>query len=149
MGKHNTSRKTRPPRDNTSGTRSTLRPDRSTSSVPSRDWSDLDSPRRDVFDPPQAATRPQPQRLVRSRPPIRAVLSSAKAHPGLWKALQRLFGGWELPTPPARLANAPEAFKRVADCARRHNRREVLFARRLTGKGSGKFKKHYTNRSCK
>lgn len=67
---------------------------------------------------------------------------------GLTKALQRptrafSFGTWYLPT-----MHSFETLKVAETCAIRHIRREVLFARRMTGAGSKGRRLHFTNRRC-
>lgn len=49
-------------------------------------------------------------------------------------------------TPP--LPHLQQRLQGAFSCARRHARREVLFATRRTGKGSGAPKKHFTNKRC-
>lgn len=54
------------------------------------------------------------------------------------------FGAWSFPPS----LSLPEA-KKALSCARRGRRKEVLFAKKLTGAGSHARKRHYSNRSCK
>lgn len=105
---------------------------------------------------------------TRSKPGSRpAVRRSSIAHTTLpsrtvtrAKALNPLnrpisaFGGWELPTPLARVARASKALKTALlgfpICQARKERRQALFSTRATGKGSHSPKLHFTNlKGCK
>lgn len=109
--------------------------------------------------------------LLSSRPPVARQVASATQRVDTYrsyKALQALrsvraalprqarqtparaisFGAWSLD--PSFFV--PEPLKRVKEllvCPRRAIRREVMFALRLRGAGSGARKKHYSNWSCK
>lgn len=136
MGRKSQTRKREPARGTTS-----THPARNAAG--SRLWPDLPS-----LDRPTAgrASKPRPARTAvasrRRHPPARPLTAAKKPV----FSPQSLFGSWELPTPHARVAKAPDALK---TCIQRHERREVLFATRSTGAGSQARRLNFTNRRCK
>lgn len=124
------------------------RPDAPPRRATSRPWDDL------AFNRPNDYQRSASVALRADR--IRQTLLAAykaRVADALRKAPTRLpgrfsFGAWSLP--PSLLSQVPTERLIAADaCARRSMRRQVLFAFKSTGKGSGSRKKHYSNRSCK
>lgn len=103
----------------------------------SDDWLDVTSP---VAEParPRQLPRSYRRRLAPTPPPRRAVNPP--------KSPTSVFGAWTLSTPPRVEKKALEA---ALTCARRHSRRESLFATNSTGAGARSPKKRYTNRRCK
>lgn len=113
----------------------------------SRPWGDLAS----VVRP----STPRPASVVYQTNRIRQTLLAAysrRVADSLRKPPNRApgavsFGSWRLP-PFSRLAQPPEPIRAASVCARRSIRREVLFALRRRGAGSGARKKHFSNTRC-
>lgn len=86
--------------------------------------------------------------IAHTTPPSRIVTRSKALNP-----LNRptsVFGGWELPTPLARVARAATALKTGLACLARKQRRQALFSTRATRKGSHSPKLNFTNqKGCK
>lgn len=101
----------------------------------SDDWVAVTSP---VVEP--ARPRHVPRTYRRRLAPTPPQTSHAVTPP---KAPKTVFGGWTL-TP-----RGEQQLQAATTCARRHSRRQTLFAKRLTGPGAGAPKKHFTNRRCK
>lgn len=94
-----------------------------------------------AIDAPRVYPRRSTARGLPQTPPTRR-----KAPPPSLSAF--FLGAWPSPTSLSRQA-LPSPLAHGLACARRHSRREVLFATRSTGKGSFSRKKYYSNRSCK
>lgn len=94
--------------------------------------------------------------LPQSRPPVlpaasvprrgnRRVVTTATAPVARKRAPEPVsFGTWSLPP-----TLSQETLQKAATCARRGIRREVMFAKRQTGRGAKGWKKHFSNRRCK
>lgn len=93
--------------------------------------------------------------LPLSRPPVspaasvlqrrkRQVLAPAPSRDRKRAAQAVSWGEWHLPPTPSK-----QTLSGALTCARRGIRREVIFAKRLTGPGAKGWKKHFSNRRCK
>lgn len=124
-------RKSRPSKDTTGLARNTSY--RSPLAASSRVWADLPSIYPAILQSPVSRThRVHPHRPVRG-------LAKAPNRPT--RAIN--FGSWSLPS-----RITAERLKSAHTCAKRHRRREVLFATRSTGAGSHGRRLYFSNRRC-
>jgi len=103
----------------------------------SRVWDDLPQSRPGAARPASGPHRGHTRRQA-VKAPTRRTYSTTYVDPGA------IFGTWTMSTP----TPSPKTLQAASTCARRHVRREVLFATRSTGAGSKGRRLHFTNRRC-